>query len=229
MGKGLPDIHDWKPGVARLALAMLLVALVGGSSAPARAHAGEKHEGTKAEAPVLEESQAFEPEVEAAGCAELRPDAEAHDHAYPPVGVPRPLAWLGKFHPPLTHFPIAVLAMAAVAEILLLQRPRELFRHSVRFCVWGGAIGAILAAPLGWFFAGLRLVDDEWLMTAHRWTGTATALWAIGLLYSVERLESVGGEARTSFRAVLFGGAGLAGAAGFLGGALIYGLDHYSW
>jgi hypothetical protein len=31
------------------------------------------------------------------------------------------------------------------------------------------------------------------------------------------------------FRAVLFTAAGLVGATGFLGGALLYGLDHYAW
>ena len=50
------------------------------------------------------------------------------------------------------------------------------------------------------------------------------------LLYLAEKLgdENPNGTA-APFRAVLFTAAGLVGATGFLGGALLYGLDHYAW
>jgi hypothetical protein len=65
-------------------------------------------------------------------------------------------------------------------------------------------------------------------MTAHRWAGTAMALLAVVLLALLERGELT--ETRQSrFRLALFSAAGLVGATGFLGGALLYGLDHYAW
>ncbi len=64
-------------------------------------------------------------------------------------------------------------------------------------------------------------------MTAHRWTGTVTAFWALALLGLLGRTPA--SASRTRFRAVLFAGAGLVGVTGFLGGSLIYGLDHYTW
>ena len=89
-------------------------------------------------------------------------------------------------------------------------------------------MGALLAAVLGWFFGGIRIVDDEWVMTAHRWFGTGTALWAALLLLLCERAYS-GAESRRSFRLALFVGAALVGVTGFLGGSLVYGLDHFAW
>jgi uncharacterized membrane protein len=142
--------------------------------------------------------------------------------------VPKPLAWLGKFHPPLTHFPIALLITAATAEILLIRRGDALFGHSTQFCVWIGASSAVAAALLGWLFAGFRLVDDEWVMTAHRWAGTSTGLLSVGLLLLGERVRT-GVDSRAMFRVVLFLAAVLVGATGFLGGSLIYGLDHFNW
>ncbi|MCR9095709.1 MAG: hypothetical protein NXI30_15920 [bacterium] len=150
---------------------------------------------------------------------------DATDH-----NVPKPLRWLGKFHPPVTHFPIALLTAAALAELLFLRTGSPAYRHALHFCVRIGAAAAVLAALLGWFFAGFRLVDEEWVMTAHRWAGTSVALFSLGLLLLTERLKGdATATAEFRFRAVLFTAAGLVGATGFLGGALLYGLDHYAW
>lgn len=199
------------------------------------AHSGEVHGGPKTEAlaetvepmETLSEPQAEVHEHPATTPIQVVEAAPSH-HPYPPEGVPRLLAWFGKFHPVATHFPIALLTMAALGELLLLWRPRELFRSAVRFGVCAGVAGALVAAPLGWFFAGFRIVDEEWVMTAHRWTGTAVALWALPLLILSERAQR-SSQNRAAFRAALFFGAALVGATGFLGGSLIYGLGHYAW
>jgi uncharacterized membrane protein len=155
-------------------------------------------------------------------------DAAGADQAGPENNVPKPLGWLGKFHPPLTHFPIALLTIAAVGELLFIRTDEVRFEHAVRFTVGFGAISSLAAATLGWFFAGFQLVDGEWPMTAHRWFGTATALLSVGLLLLSSRTRR-SEESRKSFRIVLFASVALANVTGFLGGALIYGLDHYSW
>jgi uncharacterized membrane protein len=142
--------------------------------------------------------------------------------------VPKPLAWLGKFHPPLTHFPIALFVAAALAELLFIRTGSSQFEHAARFCVWLGAGGALAAASLGWLFGGFHIVDKEWVMTAHRWAGTGTALLAIGVLFLSERAVS-GRAPRSQYRLALFAAATLVTVTGFLGGTLIYGLDHYAW
>jgi heme A synthase len=84
------------------------------------------------------------------------------------------------------------------------------------------------AASLGWLFGGFKVVDDEWVMTSHRWLGTATAAWAVLTLAMCERVYRRAARC-LGFRVVLFVGTALVGAEGFLGGSLVYGIDHYTW
>ena len=108
-----------------------------------------------------------------------------------------------------------------------MRTGRELFFHATRFAVWVGSLGALTAAILGWFFAGFRLADEEWLMTTHRWLGTSASAWALGVLLLCERAYR--GVDRQAFRLALFAGAALVAPTGFFGGALLYGIDHYAW
>jgi uncharacterized membrane protein len=223
-------------GAFALALALLFCA-----TAPAIAHDEHKKEAQQAVGgkPVLEEEAALP--APAAGVPQKRHDHASHGHEADSSShseeeearagnVPRPLAWLGKFHPALTHFPIALLAAAALAELLFIRTRAARYRHALLFCVRIGAGSAVVAAVLGWFFAGFRIIDEEWVMTAHRWAGTSVALFSLWLLFLAEKLGADTPAATTTrFRAVLFGAAVLVGAAGFLGGALLYGLDHYAW
>jgi uncharacterized membrane protein len=223
-------------GATALALALLFCA-----TAPAIAHEDHKKKTQEAasEQPVVEEAT---PLPTAVVSAEQKPhdhanhgheaDAaadSAHEEALE-SGVPKPLAWLGKFHPPVTHFPIALLTAAAIAELLFMRTGAIAYRHALLFCARIGAGTALLAAVLGWFFAGFRLIDKECVMTAHRWAGTSVALFSVWLLYLAEQIVADEPTTATArFRTALFAAAGLVGATGFLGGALLYGLDHYAW
>jgi hypothetical protein len=72
--------------------------------------------------------------------------------------------------------------------------------------------------------------DPSWVVTAHRWLGTTTALWAqLVLALSEGSRRSGRGGIQEAFRLTLFVGTGLVLFTGFLGGALVYGLDHYVW
>jgi uncharacterized membrane protein len=140
------------------------------------------------------------------------------------------IPWLGNFHPPAVSFPIALLVAAALAELLRVVTGHPLFDSAARFCVWLGAVTAIVAVALGWCRGGFRLSDPSWVVTAHRWLGTATALWAQLVLALSEGSRRCGGRGiQEAFRLTLFVGTGLVLSTGFLGGALVYGLDHYVW
>src|SRR5262249_14604941 len=86
--------------------------------------------------------------------------------------------WLGKFHPPSTHFPMALLVAAALAGLLGVVTGRSLFEGAARYCLWFGTLGAVLTALLGWLMGGFRWADRSDLLTLHRWVGTAVALGA---------------------------------------------------
>lgn len=175
--------------------------------------------------------------------AESVPELSAvpHDHAEHRPAIPEPataaldkepttiFSWFGRFHPVVVHFPIALLMSAALAEGLFIRTRNPFFSGAVRFCVWIGVAGAFTAAPLGWLFAGFRFVDEEWVMTAHRWAGTTTFAASLALLWVSERTYRSGSTTRLRLRAALAIVAALVGFTGFLGGSLLYGIDHYAW
>lgn len=84
--------------------------------------------------------------------------------------------FLGGLHPALVHFPIALFLAAALAELILWARPASGLEPTVRFLVYTGAMGGILAALLGWLAAGFRMSDRSEMLGLHRWTGTGIAL-----------------------------------------------------
>lgn len=135
--------------------------------------------------------------------------------------------WLGNFHPPAVSLPIGLLLGAALAELLLIGTGRSIFAAAGRFCLWAGGLGALVAGALGWLLAGFRIADGAWLLTTHRWLGTTAAALALLALVLGERATR-GRGSRGSFRVILFLVAALVLAAGFFGGAMIYGLDHYA-
>jgi len=172
--------------------------------------------------------------------ASQKPQHEAmEDHHAPDMekagGWPSGLAgeiirWLGKFHPPAANFPIAMLVAAALAEILFAATGRPVFDAANRFCLWFGALAAVLTGTLGWFLGGFRTVDPSWIMTTHRWLGTSTDVLAVLALLLGEASRRPGRQrARRWFGVLLVVVALMVLAAGFFGGALIYGIRHYDW
>lgn len=158
-------------------------------------------------------------------------DHSQHDHGDHDTGfVEKLVSWIGKFHPASVHYPIALLIAAAVAEMLWIKTGKIIYSHAGQFCLWGGVAGAIATAILGWCFAGFRFVDDDWIMTTHRWLGTSMAAWAMLLGWmnlTVHRGD--GSQSRKAYRVTLFVGAALVSVTGFFGGSLLYGLNHYAW
>lgn len=164
-------------------------------------------------------------------------ESSEHDHAAHEPGsgqasLTKLVYWLGNFHPPSVNFPIALLLSGAIAELLLMVTGRSLFEAAARFCVWLGSVSTMGAVLLGWFFAGFKLSDPDWIMTVHRWLGTAAGVWAILILVlcmAAHQREDRSRRWKPWYRLTLFVGAAAVAANGFFGGAMIYGLDHYAW
>jgi len=142
------------------------------------------------------------------------------------------LRWIGRFHPVSTHFPVALMFVAVFAEGIAWFTRRDSWLQTVRFLVVLAAFGAIGAAVLGWINAYFASYTGQLapILKWHRWLGTSTAVWSLicaGLVMINECRE--GSKERQRFRGALLLGAALVGISGFLGSALIYGLDHYAW
>jgi plastocyanin len=152
-----------------------------------------------------------------------------------PGGWPSGLAgeiirWLGKFHPAAANFPIALLVAAAVSEVLLVATGRPGFDAASRFCLWFGALAAVLTGTLGWFLGGIRAADPSWVMMTHRWLGTSSDVLAVVTLLLGEASRRPGRQrARRWFGVLMIVVALMVLAAGFFGGAMVYGIRHYEW
>jgi mono/diheme cytochrome c family protein/uncharacterized membrane protein len=140
------------------------------------------------------------------------------------------LGWLGRFHPATVHFPVALLTAAAVAELLGMATGKRSFDAITRYCVWFGALTAVAAGVLGWLLGGFSLTDASWILMTHRWLGTSTVACAV-LVLGLSELSHRSDQRRNriGFRIVLFAGAILVLVTGFFGGAVVNGLDHYTW
>jgi len=160
-------------------------------------------------------------------------EAMGHDHSAHAEGTwatndaERLYAWLGKFHPAVTNFPIALLLAALLAEIMFAMTGNSGLRHAARFCLWAGALAAVLTTALGWGFVGFNFAEDDAILSAHRWNGTALAVLSLLALWLGERAFQMRG--RAAFRAALVLIAAMAAYNGYLGGNMVYGEDHYDW
>lgn len=128
---------------------------------------------------------------------------------------------LGRLHPALVHFPIALFLAAGLAELLAVLRPALGLEATTRFLVYTGAAGGLIAAALGWFAGGWRLSDRSETLGLHRWTGTGIALAGLVLALVVAR------SGHPAPRRLLLAGLAIALVVqGYWGGELSLGPNH---
>lgn len=89
--------------------------------------------------------------------------------------------WLGQFHPVILHFPIALIVMTVISELLYYWYGAPLFEHASRFMIITAAITAIPTALFGLAFGydahyeGMLFNIFWW----HRFLGIFTTLLTI--------------------------------------------------
>lgn len=130
---------------------------------------------------------------------------------------------LGRLHPLVVHFPIALLLVAAIVEVVRLRRSDHRPLRAGAIVALMGGLGAIGAAWLGWSGAEVRGGSDPTLET-HRWLGVGAALWALVVgLAAAWAFAAPGRGSLARYRFTLIIGALVAGLAGHYGGALVHG------
>src|SRR5215471_1729251 len=94
----------------------------------------------------------------------------------PPDGVERAslMQFVGRFHPLSVHFPIAVLLIVPLFEILGRKRSAPFLLASVDFLLLLAACGALLSALLGWCLARGGGYSGR-LVSQHMWGGLLVA------------------------------------------------------
>src|SRR5579862_5854562 len=90
------------------------------------------------------------------------------------------MALMGRVHPLLVHFPIALILIAAVAELVAIATRMPQWRVVAVANIQAGAAFAIGSAVAGWLLASSRIVEASPSLEWHRWSGVSTAIVAVG-------------------------------------------------
>jgi uncharacterized membrane protein len=137
------------------------------------------------------------------------------------------MALIGRLHPLLIHFPIALVIVAAAAESASVMTADARWRFLAVANLRAAAVLALVAASAGWRLAAADETVASALLEWHRWVGTAATAATVGAAATtwLERTHRLGGV--RIYRCALRGAAGLVGAAGHLGGLLVWGVNYF--
>jgi uncharacterized membrane protein len=135
------------------------------------------------------------------------------------------MTFAGRFHPLLVHFPIGLVLIAAVAEVIAIVTDIEDWRVVAVANLRAGALFAGAAVVSGWFLAVSTVVDDASSLGWHRWIGTIAAVVTLGAALATGNAERRSRAVRWRYQFALFGAAALVAVTGHLGGRLVWGAD----
>jgi uncharacterized membrane protein len=136
------------------------------------------------------------------------------------------MALIGRLHPLLVHFPIALILIAAVAELVATATRMPEWRAVAVANVRAGAVFAMVAAVAGWLLGSSRLVEASAGLEWHRWFGLAAAVAAVvAALTTGSVVHNPPARRMWVYRGAVFCAAGLVSVAGHLGAVLVWGAD----
>ena len=148
----------------------------------------------------------------------------ADDSSGSSAGNERFLRFLGRLHPLVVHFPIALGVSAAFVELINIFR-RKSTASPFAFTATGiAAVFAVLAATFGWLNADFEGAGPKTTLFLHRWLGVISA----GALVAVFLCGIVGRTGRrisalNAYRWGLLIAAVLTGVGAHFGGEMVYG------
>ncbi len=133
------------------------------------------------------------------------------------------MTFIGRLHPLLVHFPIALVLAAAAAELAVIATTRQAWRTVAVANIRAAAALGVLTAITGWLFAASQLAEAGPPLEWHRWVGVAGTAGAIGAAFLSWRLHVLSRRSAFVYRFTLFVTALLVAITGHLGGALVWG------
>ena len=135
------------------------------------------------------------------------------------------MAFVGRLHPLLIHFPIALVIAAALAEVVAMVTAAEPWRTVAVANVRAGAVFALLAAIAGWRLAMAPDMDGSPLLEWHRWLGTVASGAALAAALGTGGLGVRSALRVRMYRIALFAAGTLVAVAGHFGGLLVWGAN----
>lgn len=145
-------------------------------------------------------------------------------------GLPSPVTLFSRAHVVMVHFPVALLILMALIEVLRWRRKDGSMDQTVAIIAVIAALSSIVSVVQG------LLLDDggsdgeshyAQLLALHKWLGISTAFFAIGaaLIAMRRQLGDTLGLTRL-YRAFVLPGAALVSLTGHYGGAAVHGEDY---
>jgi len=136
------------------------------------------------------------------------------------------LEFFGRLHPALVHFPVALVIVALVAELMCIARREGRHADTARFMITAAAWISVPAAITGFMRADGMTFDatEQSLFAVHRVAGIATPVLVFlcaGLGAGVRRSGQI--WELILYRVVLVLAAASAAVAGYYGGEIVFG------
>lgn len=96
----------------------------------------------------------------------------------------------GRFHPLMVHFPIGLLCIALLMEVMSVRKKTDTMQEGIRLLVWIGTITAFLSVVFGWMLADHQDAEGR-QVDIHRWAGVLTFILSSLSLYllSTDRIR----------------------------------------
>jgi uncharacterized membrane protein len=132
--------------------------------------------------------------------------------------------FLGALHPGIVHFPIALLAVGALLEILQILRKKTGPAGGTQALAWLAAAAAVPATLFGFMLADYEGSEGK-LIDLHQWLGVSSTVVALVAAGAAFKAGSSLGALRL-LRIALVLGSGLVMATGYIGGELVFGEGH---
>ena len=92
------------------------------------------------------------------------------------------LLFAGRFHPLLVHFPIGLLLLAGILELLATRRGFRGLRPAAGVVLWLGAVSAVAAVTAGYLLS-LEGGYDAAVVGRHAWLGLGVAVCAVSAAF----------------------------------------------
>jgi uncharacterized membrane protein len=135
------------------------------------------------------------------------------------------MSFIGRFHPLIVHFPIALVMVAAWAEGVAIATDDSRWRTVAIVNVRTGAAFALAAAIAGWQLVSTLGIESSQLIEWHRWLGVIAALLTAAAAIATLRIERRASRDVWVYRTALFCAATVVAATGHVGGLLVWGGD----
>jgi uncharacterized membrane protein len=135
------------------------------------------------------------------------------------------MAFIGRLHPLLIHFPIALVIVAALAEVVAMVTSDDRWRTVAVVNARVGAVFALLATFAGWSLALAPDIEGSPLLEWHRWLGTIAAATVLAAALATGSIHARSARGVLTYRIALFGAGTLVAAAGHFGGLLVWGAN----